>query len=271
MTRCAPPIALAFALASALALGASCKKQPPKGDLPPATDWQSGTAPAGSNAPATAAPPNPHAGVDNPHAGVDNPHAGVDNPHAGVDNPHAGMAGDPHGGSVPAQTGPKTLDKLGDGRLALGPFSIVAPADWTTKPVTSSMRAADFVLPGKAGEAELIVYYFGSGGAGSIDDNVNRWLDQFQQPDGKSSRDAARIEKIKFAGQDATYVSVTGRYVNQGMPGGGGPVDKPDQALLAAIVGSPSGPYYFKLVGPKGTVDAQTKAFRAMLDSLKLQ
>lgn len=251
MTRCALQIALAFALTSALALGASCKKQPPKGDLPPATDWQSGTAPAaGSNAPAATAPPNPHAGMD---------------------NPHAGMAGNPHGGAMPEQTAPKTLDKLPDGRLALGPFSIVAPADWTTKPVTSSMRAADFVLPGKAGEAELIVYYFGSSGAGSIDDNVNRWLDQFQQPDGKSSRDVAKIEKIKFAGQDATYVSVTGRYLSQGMPGGGGPVDKPDQALLAAIVDSPSGPYYFKLVGPKETVDANAKAFRTMLDSLKLQ
>jgi hypothetical protein len=256
MTRCAliaPTLALA-----ALALGASCKKQSPRGDLPPATDWQSGAAPAGSNAPATAAPPNPHAGMDNPHAGVDNPHAGV--------------ASNPHGGAVAEPTAPKALDKLADGRLALGPFSIIAPADWTTKPVTSNMRAADFVLPGKAGaDAELIVYYFGSGGAGSVDENVNRWLDQFQQPGGKSSRDAAKIEKIKFAGQDATYVSVTGRYVSQGMPGGGGPVDKPDQALLAAIVASPSGPYYFKLVGPKETVDAQAKAFRAMLDSLKLQ
>jgi hypothetical protein len=66
-------------------------------------------------------------------------------------------------------------------------------------------------------------------------------------------------------------VSLTGRYSTQGMPGGGGPVDKPDQALLAAIVGSPSGPYYFKLVGPKETVDAHSKAFRTMLDSLKLQ
>jgi hypothetical protein len=256
MTRCALLTALAFALAS-LALGASCKKQPPKGDLPPATDWQSGTAPAGSNGPAATAPPNPHAGTDNPHAGTD--------------NPHAGTAGDPHGGSVPAQTGPKTLDKLADGRLALGPFSVVPPSDWAPKPVTSSMRAADFVLPGKAGEAELIVYYFGDRGAGSIDDNVNRWLDQFQQPDGKSSRDVAKIEKTKFAGQDATFVSLTGRYVSQGMPGGGGPVDKPDQALLAAIVGSPSGPYYFKLVGPKQTVDANARAFRTMLDSLKLQ
>ncbi len=245
MTRSAPLIALAFAVT----LGASCKKQPPKGDLPSATDWQSGTAHAGSNA-ATSAPPNPHAGVD---------------------NPHAGMAGDPHG-SMPAQTGPKTLDKLADGRLALGPFSVAAPADWTAKPVTSSMRAADFLLPGKPGaDAELIVYYFGSGGAGSIDENVNRWLDQFQQPNGKSPRDAAKIEKTKFGGQDATYVSVTGRYVTQGMPGGAGPVDKPDQALLAAIVASPSGPYYFKLVGAKDTIDANTKAFRDMLESLKLQ
>lgn len=257
MTRCAPLTVLAFALASTLALGASCKKQPPRGDLPPATDWQSGTAP-GSNAPATTPPPNPHAAMDNPHAGTD--------------NPHAGMAGDPHGGSVPEQTAPKNLDKLADGRLALGPFSFVPPSDWASRPVTSSMRAADFVLPGKAGEAELIVFYFGPSGAGSIDDNVNRWVDQFQQPDGKSSRDAAKIEKTKFGGQDATYVSLTGRYVTQGMPGGGGgPVDKPDQALLAAIVGSPSGPYYFKLVGPKETVEASAKAFRGMLDSLKIQ
>jgi len=261
MTRCT--LLIALALASALALGASCKKQPPKGDLPPATDWQSGTAPAGSNAPATTAPPNPH--------GMDNPHAGMDNPHAGMDNPHAGMAGNPHGGPVPEQTAPKALDKLADGRLALGPFSVVPPSDWAARPVTSNMRAADFVMAGKAGEAELIVTYFGPPGAGSIDDNVNRWLGQFQQPDGKSSRDVAKIEKTKFGGQGATYVSVAGRYVTQGMPGGGGPVDKPDQALLAAIVGSPSGPYYFKLVGPKETVNAHAKAFRTMLDSLKLQ
>jgi hypothetical protein len=284
MTRCAQLIALAFAVTSTLALGASCKKQTPKGDLPPATDWQSGTAPAGSNGAATTAPPNPHAGMDNPHAGMDNPHAGMDNPHAGTDNPHAGMdnphagtdnphAGtdNPHAGSVPEQTAPKGLDKLADGRLALGPFSVVPPSGWAPKPVTSNMRAADFVMPGKAGEAELIVFYFGPPGAGSIDDNVHRWVDQFQQPDGKSSRDAAKIEKTRFGGQDATYVSLAGRFVSQGMPGGGGPVDKPDQALLAAIVSSPSGPYYFKLVGPKETVDANAKVFRAMLGSLKLQ
>lgn len=245
MTRCA--------LLIVLALASSCKKQPPRGDLPPATDWQSGSA-AGDKA----APPSPHAGMDNPHAGIDNPHAGTG------DNPHAG--------AMPEKTEPRTLEKLPDGRLAMGPFTLAAPPDWTMKPITSSMRAADFVLPGKAGaDAELIVYYFGESGAGSVDDNLDRWLGQFKQPDGKSSRDVAKIEKTKFAGQDATYVSVTGRFVAQAMPGATEAVDKTDQALLAAIVASPSGPYYFKLVGAKATVDASAKAFRDMLDSLKLR
>jgi len=245
------------ALLIALVFASACKKEPIKGDLPPASDW------SGANGSATA---NPHG--DNPQAAAPvNPHG--DNPHG--DNPHAGMAANPHAGPVAEPVAPRTLDKLADGRLQLGPFTVAAPADWTSKPVSSSMRAADFVLPGKPGaDAELVVYYFGPDGAGSIDDNINRWLDQFEQPGGKPSRDVAKIEKTKFGGQDATFVSVTGRFVAQAMPGATQAVDKPDQALLAAIVASPKGPYYFKLVGAKATVDGNAKAFRSMLESLKV-
>jgi hypothetical protein len=232
------------ALWIALVFAVSCKKPAPAGDLPPAQDWQSAR-PAG---PGTTPPPA------NPHGG-----------------PAGATGGDPHG-AVPAQTPPRTPEKLADGRLVLGPFSFAAPADWTATPTTSSMRAAQYELPAKPGaEAELVVTYFGEHGAGSVDDNIARWLGQFQQPDGKKSRDVANIEKTQFAGQDATFVSVSGRYNTKGMPGGSGPVDKQDQALLAAIVASPSGPYYFKLVGAKATVDAGAAAFRAMLGSLKLR
>jgi hypothetical protein len=248
---------LRHALVIAVVLAMSCKKQPPKGDLPPAADWGSGKPPAGAAAP-------------NPHAAPPDPHAAPPDPHAAPPNPHAGGAGAP-GGPAAQQTPPKALEKQADGTMAMGPFSVKAPADWTAKPVTSNMRAADFILPGKAGDAELIVYYFGAGGAGSVEDNLDRWLKQFQQPDGKESRDVAKIEKVKLAGQDATIVSVTGRYVAPAMPGGSEQVDKADQALLAAIVPSPAGPYYFKLVGPKATLDAQAAAFRAMLDSLKVR
>ena len=242
----------------ALVFASACKKDPVKGDLPPASDWSGGT---GSAA-------NPHGDNprgDNPRG--DNPHAAPPvNPHG--DNPHAGAIANPHAGPVAEQVAPRTLDKLPDGRLQLGPFTVAAPVDWTAKPISSSMRAADFVLPGA--DAELIVYYFGPDGAGSVEDNIARWLEQFEQPDGKPSRDVAKIEKTKFGGQAATFVSVTGRFVAQAMPGTSQAVDKPDQALLAAIVDSPKGPYYFKLVGAKATVDANARAFRSMLESLKV-
>jgi hypothetical protein len=234
------------ALLLVVLIASSCKKDAPKGDLPPATDWQSAAPGPGAAKPPTAAPANPHTAM------------------GGNDNPHGGVVAEP--------TEPRTLEKLPDGRLALGPFSVAAPADWTMKPITSNMRAADFQLPGKAGaDAELIVYYFGEGGAGSIDDNINRWVDQLAQPGGKPSRDAAKIEKTKFAGQDATVISVTGAFHAPAMPGATGPGDIADAELLGAIVASPSGPYYFKLVGAKPTVEANAAAFRTMLGSLKVR
>jgi hypothetical protein len=237
------------ALLIAALCAAACKTAQPAGDPSPAHASQPGPAPAPA-APAPAAPATASAAPANPSAGT---------------------AGTSHGAAAQT-TAPRTPDPLAGGRIALGPFSAAAPAGWIVKPVTSSMRAAQFQVPGKpGGDAELIVYYFGAQGAGSVDDNLERWLGQFQQPDGKSSRDVANIEHIKLAGQDATLVSVAGRLVAPAMPGGAAPVDKPDQALLAAIVASPSGPYYFKLSGAKATVDASATAFRAMLGSLQLR
>jgi hypothetical protein len=152
-------------------------------------------------------------------------------------------------------------------RSELGPFTLVIPHDWVAKPFTSTMRVADFTV---GSDAELIVYYFGESGAGSVDANVDRWLGQFTEADGSSPRAAAKIEQAKLAGQDATIVAVSGHYVAGAMPGSQA-VDIPDAALLAAIVASPSGPYYWRLVGAKATVVANESKFRAMLASLALR
>lgn len=169
-------------------------------------------------------------------------------------------------------TDPRSPEALVGGRVVLGPFSMATPTTWVVKPVTSSMRAADYVIPAPPGEeAELVIYYFGESGAGSIDANLDRWFGQFTQPDGRRTRDVATIEHPQLAGQEATVVSVSGHYHAAAMPGGDDIVDKPDQALLAAIVASPSGPYFFKLVGAKQTVDTNAASFRAMLSSLQLR
>jgi hypothetical protein len=219
------------------------------------------------------------AGGGNPHGG-----GGGGNPHAnmgGGGNPHANMGGgNPHGAgggsmvadAVPTKTGPRTLEKTADGRSVLGPFTVAMPKEWTEKAVTSNMRAAQFDLDAKEpGAHELVIYYFGTGGAGGVEANLERWLGQIAQPDGKASKDVAKIEKTKIAGQDATLVSVTGNYKTQQMPGGPPAVDKTNQTMLGAIIDSPTGPYYFKLVGAKATVDANMARWKAMLASIKLK
>jgi hypothetical protein len=217
-------------------------------------------------------PPNPHATTPSGSSsgGPLTPNAMQPGtpPPAGA---HAAAPSNAHGTPpAAAQTAPRALEKLADGRVVLGPFSMVVPAGWTEKASTSSMRAAQFQLPAQSGEAEVVVYHFGETGAGSVQANIDRWLGQFKQPDDKPSKDVAKIEKAQLAGQEASLVSVSGRYVAPAMPGGA-PVDKPDQALVAAIVPSPKGPYYFRLVGSKSVVAAEESKFREALSSLKLQ
>lgn len=237
-----------------LLAGVGCKKDTREG-LPPAQEW---TNPAvGSAAPMPPGPANPHAG------------AMPANPHGGT------MPANPHEGQPPpmaTKVEPKTLAKRPDGKLTLGPFALTLPKGWTEKPVTSNMRAAHFALPAaKPGEdAELVVFYFGSSGAGSDEDNISRWLEQIVQPDGKATKDVAKMEKIKVNGQDTTLISVTGKYVPMAMSGTPTP-EVPDGMMLASIVKSPSGPYYFKLTGAKSTVSANAAAFRSMLTSLAVQ
>ncbi len=261
---------MSFVLVVAAAAG--CSKKSNSEGLPPAQEWSGGGSDnAGAMVPMAPASGGPAAAPHAPHAGGDpsNPHAGLGlNPDGTPVDPTAAPHGDqaPVANVTPEQTDPRTLEKLADGRLALGPFSLVMPTGWTNPPVTSSMRAAQFAIPSTKGlEAELVVTYFGEGGAGPIKDNVDRWAGQF------GAKDAAKVETAKFAGQEATIVSTSGHYSAPAMMPGAEAVDKPDQALLAAIVASPSGPYYFKLVGAKKTVDANNAAFRGLLTSLKIR
>jgi hypothetical protein len=253
----------ALLLAPLLLLG--CKKEQPSG-LPPADNWknpQSGEAAAPQQPPGTAqtAPANPHGGMG---ADPSNPHGGgmggdPSNPHAGMDpsNPHAGMGG---------ATSPKTLEALPDGRSGMGPFALAVPPEWAAKPVTSSMRAADWVISAKPGEeTELIVYYFGTEGAGSVEANLDRWAGQFQSQANK------KIDKTKLAGQDATIMTISGHYSAEAMPGGGGTIDIPEGAMVAAIVSSPQGPYYFRMVGAKKIVDANAPKLQKMLSAMTVK
>lgn len=151
----------------------------------------------------------------------------------------------------------------------LGGLVVKAPTAWTESPPSSSMRLGQWTIGSGESAAELVVYHFGAAGAGSAEANLDRWFGQFEQADGTSSREAAKVENKTIAGMPVTRAEVSGRYVAEVRPGAGERHDQADWAMLGAIVDSGQGAYYFKLVGPKATVHEARAAFDAMLDSMK--
>ncbi len=140
-----------------------------------------------------------------------------------------------------------------------------SPGSWKETPATSQMRKAQFVLPKAAGDPEdgqLIVFYFGPDQGGKVEANVDRWKGMFSTADGKPvADDAVKRQTLQVSGMNVTRVDVTGRYTDQmGRPSQPGPTSQ-DFRLLAAIVETSDGPWFFKAVGPSATMASHQTAF----------
>ncbi|HUE87909.1 MAG TPA: hypothetical protein VMO26_17690 [Vicinamibacterales bacterium] len=146
-----------------------------------------------------------------------------------------------------------------------------APPGWKVESTSSSMRVAQFTLPraaGDAADAELVIYYFGGSG-GSVEANIDRWLGQMQQPDGRPSKAVATRETRTANGLSIALVDVSGTYVAEVTPGSVKRHNDPGYRLRAAVVETPGGPYFIKLTGPAKTVAMQTQVFDGFVSSLK--
>src|SRR5262245_66666581 len=144
-----------------------------------------------------------------------------------------------------------------------------AAKEWKSTPSSSPMRVAQYVLPrvaGDAEDAELIVYFFGGQG-GSVDANLDRWVNQMEQPDGRPSKAVARTEALTVSGMKVTVLDVTGKYVAEMAPGSATRYNKPGFRLKAAVVETAGGPYFVKLTGPAKTVEHWNTAFGSFLRS----
>jgi hypothetical protein len=151
-----------------------------------------------------------------------------------------------------------------------------AGIEWTMHAAWKSegarpMRAVTYRVPAASGDpedGECGVFYFGSGQGGSVDDNLKRWIGQFVQPGGKSSEQAARVQKQTINGLSVTTVDVSGAYTGAAGPMAAAKTSKPGFRLLGAIVEAPQGAVFFKFTGPAKTVAANQTAFQGMLKSL---
>ena len=146
-----------------------------------------------------------------------------------------------------------------------------APANWKAQ-AARPMRAATYLVPAAAGDqdnGECGVYYFGQSQGGSVQANLDRWIGQFLQADGKSSPKAAKINTETIHGIKVTTVDVSGAYTGMGGPMAGAGPAKPGYRLLGAIAEGPEGSLFFKFTGPARTVAANQAAFQKMIQSLR--
>jgi hypothetical protein len=161
----------------------------------------------------------------------------------------------PLGGDLPESAGTS-----GPQERELGGVVFVIPEDWEEVPlsgVRASILDASYRIP-KAG-AELEITFSSVGGG--IEENINRWIDQF-----RTAGDEPHTETLQVGGSTATWVDVRGTF-NAGMSGGGGPRD--NWRLLGVAIPRSEGDYYVKLTGPQPAVADVYDEFRRFVESAR--
>jgi len=146
-------------------------------------------------------------------------------------------------------------------------FKLTAPADWVAQKPRSKMIEHEFSVPAAKGD-ELDGRVTMMSAGGGVEANVQRWYDQFKQPDGGSTKERAKVKKLDIAGQEVTLVDIAGAYNDKPAPMAPG-VERPHYRMLGAIiVTKKSGNYFIKFYGPQKTVTDHEEGFVEMIDSL---
>lgn len=177
-------------------------------------------------------------------------------------------------GIIGCQSGEKA-EQTGSTQLPSGDVLYTAPADWVEEKPTSSMRRAQFIWPGAEGaaDAELAVFFF-PGTGGTVQANLSRWYGQLKQPDGSPTAAVAKSEKRMVKDLPVTITYATGTYLkNTGMGmGEAHPTQElKDYALLAAIVETAHGPWFFKATGPDVTIQQWRQSFDEFVNTFTMR
>lgn len=186
---------------------------------------------------------------------------------AGAQSQPAAPAANPHGAAAaPASS---TAADAAQPRDAQAP-RFQKQAGWEEVATTSKMRVVQYKLPRvapDAEDAELIVFHF-PGGGGSVQDNLDRWVGQFAQPDGSESKDKASSSTRKVGAFALTEMTLCGTYVAETSPGSGERFNKPGWCMNACVIEGPGGPFYAKAVGPSATLAHWRPSWNAFLSAL---
>lgn len=180
------------------------------------------------------------------------------------------------GFSTPARAQEKPAEKPAekganrDIALAEGKLQLTAPEAWVRKQPKTRIVEHEFAIPVVGGD-EIEGRFTVMGAGGGVDANIQRWLGQFTQPDGSSTKEKSKVQKMQINGVEVHYVDIAGDFKDQ--PGPFAPaVTRENYRMLGAIiVTEKAGMHFLKLYGPKATVSGQEEPFKQMLNGLKVR
>ncbi len=150
-------------------------------------------------------------------------------------------------------TAPK-LDATSDERFRdarPSPVKADTPEGWLALPSTQ-MRLLNYRF-GESGMGEVWVTI----ASGSVPDNVNRWLKQFDSPE-LDADGLAKLRTVPIAGTTGTWVEATGEYA-----AGMGAPPKPGHGLAGVVARINGRILTVKMVGP----EAEVRSAKATLEN----
>lgn len=177
---------------------------------------------------------------------------------ATVDNeappvPVAEVPGPPEDSDAPAPDEPY--------EAVISGFRFTVPAGWQQVNLSAEQRGfvdAKFAIPTAGEEVSMTLSTVGGG----VEANIDRWIGQFQMPEGVEPE----TETLTVDGLPVTIIDLQGTF--QGMPAISGPAKNNWRMLGAAYDGEPLD-FYIKLTGPADKLADLKEPFREFVASAR--
>lgn len=151
-----------------------------------------------------------------------------------------------------------------------------APAEWVGDAPMNKFRLYQFGLPKAKGDekeksGEVVVFFFGKGSGGSMDENLKRWKGMFRAPEGKKIDDISSVEKFNVGKVPVAYLDVKGTYVFKFPPFDPNAKEQrlSNYRMLSVYFDSDNGPYFIRMTGPAKSVEEQKPKFDQWLKNFK--
>lgn len=150
-------------------------------------------------------------------------------------------------------------------------LQFTVPSRWQKEPAANDARAGQWHVPPPRGEegegGEVIVFYFGPGVGGSVQDNVTAWRSTMTGADGNPVK--AEVKDHVDGTIKITQASLFGTYSDPVPIPGLPPQLKPHYGLLGAIIEGPNGTVYWRFTGPETLITASLPLFSKIINTVK--